>query len=165
MFSLCEDKINAREATTHQQQYSQWVLVLGKVTIHCYGPPCTKFIQNISQHIDAPRKDQHTLSSSEIEKLNFVFEFKLTRQLIWVFALFPLLELWKNFLVCNFCKTRMEFDRKGEFKWGKLEKGNEGGIEIGGKATSPKSIQRKKTRWLCISTNDVKWKDVTRVVF
>ena len=102
MFSLCEDKINAREATTHHQQYSQWVLMLGKVTIHCYGPPCTTFIQNIAQHIDAPWKDPHTLSSSEIKKISFVLEFRLTRQLIWVFALFLLLELWKNFLVCNF---------------------------------------------------------------
>ena len=29
-----------------------------------------------------------------------------------------LLKLLKNFLLCNFCETRMEFDRKGEFKLG-----------------------------------------------
>ena len=31
----------------------------------------------------------------------------------------------------------MEFDRKGEFKWGKLEKGKEGGIGIGGSVRPP----------------------------
>ena len=39
--------------------------------------------------------------------------------------MFVALELWKNFLVCNFCQTQMEFVRKGEFKWGKLDKAKE----------------------------------------
>ena len=68
---------------------------------------------------------------------------------------------WKTFSCVQLLWNSNGVWQKRWIQIGEVRKQTKGGIGVGGIATSPKSIQSKKIKWLYILTNDVKWKAAT----